>query len=691
MNHSLLQEDMAPSTRNQYNRLGEEKSPYLLQHKDNPVNWFAWGDEAIATARKENKLIFLSIGYSTCYWCHAMEEDSFERPEVADILNRHFISIKVDREERPDLDKVYMEAVVRMTGRGGWPMTVFLTPDLKPFFGGTFFWRTQFLSILENLQQIWLDQPEKIFEAAQILYKDLEAHEKIAKESMPTENTLKKAFHQIEQSFDNQYGGFGRAPKFPQTLLLELLLRIHRRTGSQKALKMVTQTLDNMASGGIYDHLGGGFHRYSTDTEWRVPHFEKMLSDNALLAIIYLEAYQVTGHKRYARIVKGILDYILQEMTSPDGAFYSAEDAGQVGKEGEFYLWKEDELREALSEQVWQYFSDNFAITAQGNFENGENILYLKDKENLYDEESPLLLSARNKLLKLRAQRSKPHKDDKILTAWNGLMIGALARAYQVLDDKHYLEAAQNSARFIRAHLQSNDGFLLRRFRDGEARFPAYLDDYAFMIKGLLDLYESDFDNHWLTWAIDLQEKQDSLFYDPGKGGYFFSDAKDSTVILRQKQPEDGALPSSSAVSVLNLLRLYGLTFNKKYKDRVDEILRFLKPKLEQAPAFFSQTLIALDYRLDRSKEIAIVPGNNQQATQDFLSYRKQTFLPNQVLAMIITNTGDRSEFPPLLKNKKAIKNKTTYYVCENHLCKQPTIDLNIARGFIEDYERYSL
>ncbi|MBI4224684.1 MAG: thioredoxin domain-containing protein, partial [Deltaproteobacteria bacterium] len=477
-----------------YNRLGETKSPYLLQHKDNPVHWFPWGEEAFQAAREENKIIFLSIGYSTCYWCHMMEKDSFEKQEVADVLNQHFISIKVDREEHPDIDQIYMDAVVGMTGQGGWPMSVFLTPDLKPFFGGSFFWQAQFIQILNNIQQTWQKEPQKILASGAKITDFLREKTGGAAAEISI-GLLKKAFAQFQQSFDKTHGGFGQAPKFPHSMNLALLLRIHHRTGNREALGMVTQSLDAMAVGEIYDKIGGGFHRYATHDDWNEPHYEKMLYDNALLAFTYLEGYQVTKNKNYAEVVKGIFRYFLGEMTDPQGGFYSAQDAGEVGKEGEYYHL---------------------------------------NKEN-------------------RAQAEPPAKDDKILTSWNGLMIAALAKGYQVLGDEKYLKAAQASARFIQNNLYKN-GKLLRRFREGEAKFDGTLEDYAFLIHGLLSLYEADGNADWVHWALKLQTKQDEIFWDEENGGYFMGDPNDPALLVKKKELHDGATPSGNAVAALNLV-----------------------------------------------------------------------------------------------------------------------------------------
>jgi len=616
-----------------YNRLGKEKSPYLLQHKDNPVNWFAWGDEAFQAAKKGNKIIFLSIGYSTCYWCHMMEKDSFELQEVADVLNKDFISIKVDREEHPDVDQIYMDAVVAMTGQGGWPMSVFLTPDLKPFYGGTFFWRAQFLQLLSNTQSVWQKEPEKILESANKITEQLQSppssvlpHKGGGDSLSPLwervgergNELLQKAFKQFQQSFDHAYGGFGGAPKFPPSKALSLLLRINRRTGNEEALNMVTKTLDAMAQGGIYDHIGGGFHRYSTDERWEVPHFEKMLYDNALLVWTYLEAYQVTKKELYKNVAEETLDYVLREMTHPEGGFYSAQDAGEVDKEGEYYALSAEE----------------------------------------------------------RHQATPPHKDDKVLTSWNGLMIAAFAKGYQVLGNESYLKAAQKSAAFIKQNL-FKDGKLLRRYREGDSKFLGTLDDYAFLIYGLLTLYESDFDGKWIEWAKTLQQTQDKHFWDSEKeGGYFSGDPNDKTLFIHKKEFHDGAIPSGNAISALNLLKLYALTFEEEYRKKMETLLATMAGEANRYPSGFAQGLIAIDYYLDSSKEIVIAGPLQDKAAKEIVDFAYKQFLPNKVVT---------------IGNKPLIDDKTTVYVCENNVCKKPTTDLEEAKKLIQDFKKYDL
>ncbi len=552
-----------------FNRLSTEKSPYLLQHQDNPVHWFAWGKEAFEAAKAQQKPIFLSIGYSTCYWCHVMEKESFERTEVARVLNRGFISIKVDREERPDIDQVYMEAVQVLTGHGGWPLTALLSPDLKPFFGCTYLPRQQLLALLESAEDAWKNRREDLAASAQSIVQTLSAPLAQKPLSSLTAEALQTAYSDLYYRFDKQHGGFGAAPKFPAAESLALLLRLSRRSSNEHALEMVNLSLHKMACGGIFDQLGGGFHRYSTDEHWLTPHFEKMLYDNALLAHLYLEAFQHSKNEAYSSVAEKVLDYVLREMQNEQGGFFAAQDAGEVGKEGEFYVWPEAELKSLLSHDEFLAAQRIFQITAQGNFENSTNILHRESLPAGTEEPSSELLNAQEKLLAARSKRPGPHKDNKIITAWNGLMISALSKGYQVLANQTYLIAAQKAAGFIQEAMQQ-DGRLLRRFCDGEAKFLGCLDDYAYLIQALLDLYESDFNLSWLNWAQSLQTLLDQFFWSSENKGYFYSEAEDARVLSRKIDWFDGATPSGNGVSALNLLRLYHFTFEPAYKTRAE-------------------------------------------------------------------------------------------------------------------------
>ena len=670
------------------NRLIFEASPYLLQHAHNPVNWYAWGPEALEAAKAEGKTILLSIGYSTCYWCHVMEEESYENERVAEVLNRDFIAIKVDREERPDLDKIHMDAVVAIRGHGGWPLNVFLTPNLEPFWGGSYFQKEQFLDILGQIRTAWEKEPEKIVQSGSQLSQYLETQNQLLKGvEVLDEMVLKAAYDSLASSFDDEFGGFGWAPKFPPSMRLQLLLRIARRTGEPVALEMAEKTLDHMARGGIYDHLGGGFHRYSTDERWLVPHFEKMLYDNASLAWTYLEAYQVSGKAMYSRVAREILDYVLKEMTHPGGGFYSAQDAGEVGEEGAFYVWHTSELREFLSPQEFALFEKVYGLSEPNNFEDGTHILNLQDEYEWEIKANPLIRSAHHKLMAARQARPSPLKDDKILTAWNGLMIAAMAKANQVLGEARFLDAARRAAQFLKQNLMSDRG-LLRRYRDGEATFDGYLDDYAYLISGLLTLYETDFDLSWIDWARELQAKQDELLWNEQLGAYYFSRAGDPHLIRRSVDFVDGARPNSNAVSALNLFKLFALTFHTPYQEKAKTLLTANGGNLSRQPGAFAQTLIALDYHLDRSKEIAVIGASNNADTQAVLSWLRSSFNPNKTLG---AGRPEQSDTLALLARKPMIEGKTTVYVCEDTICNLPTADLKQVQRLVSDIKTYSL
>ena len=672
-----------------YNRLIHEKSPYLLQHKDNPIHWYAWGEEALQAARDQNKPIFLSIGYSTCHWCHVLEKESFENEEVAAMLNKSFICIKVDREEHPDVDQFYMNLVQAMTGSGGWPLTVIMTPEKIPVFGGTYFPKNELIKIIGALGSAWIEQPKKIKAVGDTVRKFIEAEDRISTQLVTLDETLMKDFYKKSLiSYDEENGGFGLAPKFPPTMKMRLLLRIAQRTGDKYAIKMVRSTLEAMSRGGIYDHLGGGFHRYSTDSIWLVPHFEKMLYDQAALATVYLEGYQVTQNKVFESVARGILNYVLKDMTGPQGGFYSAEDADSEGEEGTFYIWSDAELKKVLTKEEYQKVIKIFGVTPQGNFEmTGKNILHLNKGVSWKESSSLEVENISKKLLKIREKRERPFKDDKVLTAWNGLMISAMAKAAQVLQDDKYLRAAQNSTQFIKANLFKN-GKLARRYRDSEAKFTASLDDYAYLIQGLIDLYEADFDEEWLTWANILQKKQDELFWDKASGGYFFSEKEGSLLPGRNKKFEDNARPNSNAVSALNLLKLYNFTLHNPYVDKAKTIFTLAGKKMSQSHNAFAQMFIALDFYLDTSKEVVVVGTKQSNEKDAVIGMLRTEFLPNKTVGYI--SPEFKSSFPAF-ENKVAAEGRTIVYVCENNVCKFPTEDLNKARQLVKENKKYSL
>ncbi len=591
------------------NRLIHETSPYLLQHAYNPVDWYPWGPEALQKAQREEKPIFLSIGYSACHWCHVMARESFENEEIAHYLNEHFVSIKVDREERPDLDEIYMTAVQLLTGQGGWPLTVFLTPDLKPFFGGTYFppedrWgRPGLLTVLKAIVELYRKEREKITEQAERLTQYLNAmqHPKPST-TLLTPELLQRAYLYALQNFDREHGGFGGAPKFPHSLELSFLLRYWRRTQDPDALQIVEFSLEKMARGGIYDQLGGGFHRYTVDAQWRIPHFEKMLYDNALLVWTYLEAYQATQKSLYRQIAEETLEYVLREMTSPEGGFYSAQSADTSAGEGAFYLWTPEEISAVLGPEEGARACEYFGVS---NSEGGASVLYQPYTVEEFAARACMTLSAceewlarvKGKLFAAREQRERPACDEKILTAWNGLMISAFARAHQILEDEKYLRAAQKAARFCLAHLY-RDKSLQRSYKDGQAKGNAYLDDYAFLITALLDLYEADADQEWLQIAKSLSATLLEKFWDEHSGGFYFTSSDHEKLPVRTKSFFDGATPSGNSAATFAFLRLAQLTGDTALRVPAEQTLRLCRDFMEQAPFAFSYMLSALDFYL---------------------------------------------------------------------------------------------
>jgi hypothetical protein len=683
------------------NHLAGEKSPYLLQHAHNPVEWYPWGEEALARAKAENKPIFLSIGYATCHWCHVMERESFENEEIAALLNRWFVCIKVDREERPDLDAIYMAAVQAMTGSGGWPMTVFLTPDRKPFFGGTYFppetrgGQIGLRDLLPKLHELWVSEPERPRQAAE----QLTAHLRTASATqpgaaLPDRSVFERYLAEARAAFDSDSAGFGRGPKFPPAMELALWMRIQWRQGHPTSLPdAVRSTLDAMAAGGLYDHVGGGFHRYTVDRAWRVPHFEKMLYTNALLVRTYLEAFQITGDPAYERVVRETCDYVLRDMTGPAGGFYAAEDADSGSGEGRFYLWTPAQLEAALGKDDAALFAAAFDVTASGNFEGGASILHrvlddaalaqrFQTDATAVDER---LRQARFKLIAARGARERPLRDDKVLTAWNGLMIGALAQADQVLEEPRYRVAAIRSARFILTHLR-HDGRLLRRWAAGEAAIPAVLSDYAFLVQGLLDLYEATFDLRWLTAARDLGRDMVTRFADPS-GGFYDTDGGDATLLLRTKDIYDGGLPSGNAVACLDLLRLAEYFGDEKLRGLAEQTLRTFATPLTKTPRAVPQLLQALDFVLGGSQEIVIAGPPADPRTRSLLATARRTFVPARVVAL--TSGKDAiAEMIPWAAERVAIDGKPTAYVCENFMCLLPARDGDALRRQLQPRPR---
>ncbi len=672
------------------NRLAGETSPYLLQHAHNPVDWYPWGEEALTRARSEDRPILLSIGYSACHWCHVMERESFEDEATAKLMNELFVCIKVDREERPDLDMIYMNAVQIMTGSGGWPLNIFLTPELKPFYGGTYFppderhGMPSFRAVLERVARAFREQRGKVDASGEQILSYVAQMSKVApSREMLTEDLLHAALQDYKARFDDRYGGWGAAPKFPNAAGIGLLLRIHRRHQDPEALRMAEKTLEKMALGGMYDQLGGGFHRYSTDARWLAPHFEKMLYDNALLIPAYLEGYQVTRRPLFTRVARECLEYVLREMTSEEGGFFSAEDADSEGVEGKFYVWTPEEVRAVAGEAAARAFCAYYDVQPGGNWE-GHSILHVSHptEEVARDAGVPaakleaLVAEAKPKLLAFRSGRVRPGLDDKVLTSWNGLMISALARGYQVLEEPRYLEAARKSARFVLHTLRAPDGGLLRTWRRGSARLDACLDDYVFMAAACLDLYESDFDPVWVTEARALMDRTLENFWDKEDGGFFFTPAGQKDLALRSKTGYDGAVPAGNSVAALVLFRLARLTGEESYADRAIAILRAYREPLEQMPAAFSALLWALDLYLDTVKEVALVGRGAAEATQDFLRLVRQRFVPNRVVAFSSEEAvAEMAKTVPLLAGKVALGGKPTAYLCEHFRCKTPTTD----------------
>jgi len=692
------------------NRLIHEKSPYLLQHAYNPVDWHPWGPEAFTKAKQEDKPVFLSVGYSTCYWCHVMERESFDNPEVAKLMNETVVAIKVDREERPDLDAIYMNAVMAMTGSGGWPMTVFLTPEGKPFWGGTYFpaedrWgRPGLKSILRSISEAWRTKRADIVRSSQQLTQTIQDSAQAGSSTQLTTGVLEQATRQFAQQFDVTYGGFGPAPKFPRSHSLSFLLRAWTRTKDPKTLEMVERTLDAMARGGMHDQLGGGFHRYSTDATWLVPHFEKMLYDQALLARTYLEAYQVTGKAQYADTARDIFEYVLRDMRDPTGAFHSAEDAGEVGKEGEYYVWTPQEIDAALSSEEAAIFKRFYGVTPSGNFEHGTTILSIatsldafaaQQQRPVNEVRSPLEV-ARAKLLAVRGQREHPHRDDKILTDWNGLLIGALAYGARALDEPRYAQAAREAASFLLERLQaaspaaggtpspagkvparSRDGRLLHRYREGEASIPAFLDDYAFLAWGLTDLYEATGEARWLAEAKRLTQEMVRLFWDDTADGFFFSGDQNERLIAQTKELYDGALPSGNSIAALDLVRLGQLTMDKELQDHAGRLFQTFSGQANQASSAFPQLLIALDFWLGPLQEIVIAGDPTAADTQQMLQAVYGRFLPRAVLA--VHPVGEAAQaveaLVPFIKEQQPLQGKATAYVCKNYVCHLPTTD----------------
>ncbi|MDA1188715.1 MAG: thioredoxin domain-containing protein [Chloroflexi bacterium] len=666
------------------NRLANETSPYLLQHAENPVDWYPWGPEALAKAQEEDKPILLSVGYSACHWCHVMERESFENKDIAAIMNEHFVSIKVDREERPDIDSIYMTAVQAMTGRGGWPMTVFLTPSGEPFYGGTYFPPEDrhgipgFPRVLTSIASTYKTRKDDIAQSTQQLLQVMQqATEPAEATDLITEDVLSQAFENLLQTFDDEQGGFGTAPKFPQPMTYEFLLRHHLRTGNKQALDMVTLSLDKMAMGGIYDQIGGGFHRYSVDTFWLVPHFEKMLYDNALLVSLYLHTFQVTGNPMYRRVVEETLDYVLREMTSPEGGFYSAQDADSEGVEGKFYIWHPDEIVESLGKETGELVNRYFDVTKVGNFE-GLTILSVTDgamshlrETGMSDEEaSGFLKEVKGKLLTTRNGRIAPSRDDKIITSWNGLMLGAFAEAASVLHRTDYADVAKQNANFLLTTLRP-DGRLLRTYKDGKAKLHGYLEDYAFLIRGLITLHEATFEERWLREAIGLSEQMTGLFWDENSGQFYDTGNDHEALVVRPRDIADNAIPSGNSAAVDVLLRLAIYAGNVDFQRLASSTLQATHHLMTRFPSGAGHWLTALDFYLSKPKEVVIVGERDANDTDALVQEVFKHFMPNRVL-LGLPKGGEPMADLPLAEARDKIRGRATAYVCEEYACMMP-------------------
>lgn len=679
------------------NRLINEKSPYLLQHAHNPVDWFPWCDEAFEKAVKENKLIFLSIGYSTCHWCHVMEKESFVDGEIAQLLNQNFISIKVDREERPDIDHFFMNACQVLTGRGGWPLSIFMTPDKKPFYAGTYFPKQNrygsigFKDLLVNLNLLWKEKSTEIINSAQEISGYLNKSNDANNTAKLDENILHNAYNYFKDNFDYEFGGIGGAPKFPSPHNLMFLLRYWKRYNENNAYDMVVKTLSAMSLGGIFDHIGFGFHRYSTDKKWLVPHFEKMLYDQALLIIAYTEAYQASGNNEFKEIVFKIIEYVFNILKSLDGGFYTAEDADSEGEEGKFYFWIKDEIISILGNENSKIFIDVFNINENGNFENeltgqrnGNNIPHLTaslnnlaDKYGLNSNELKILIDKnRSSLLNHRDKRTRPLRDEKILTDWNGLMIAALAIAGRVFNDNSFILSAEKCFGFIRNNLTTKDGTLLHRYCDGEVKYNGNLDDYAFLIWGLLELYHSTFNEDYLLSAKELLDKSIELFHDENSGGFYFSGKDEIDLSTRSKIFYDSAIPSGNSIMLHNLIAISRITAEPIYEDYANKLLNNISSSISRYPQAFTSSLASLQFLLQITSEFVIVGDFNDTNTVDIIKELNRQLITNTV---IIYKDINKKSFINYLNTFEQLENRTTYYVCRNHTCNLPTTDFKEA------------
>jgi uncharacterized protein YyaL (SSP411 family) len=686
------------SLNKKYNRLINEKSPYLLQHANNPVDWYPWSQEAFNKARRENKPIFLSIGYSTCHWCHVMAHESFEDMEVAKLLNNSFVCIKVDREERPDIDKIYMNVCQIITGRGGWPLTIIMTPEKKPFFAATYIPKeTRYgikgmLAIIPEIKNLWENKDSDLLNSAIEITKTLQKIYNPIEGKELNKEILESTYEQLFDYFDEHYGGFGNQPKFPTPHNLLFLLRYWKRSNDNYSIKIVETTLENMRHGGIYDQIGFGFHRYSTDRKWILPHFEKMLYDQALLTIAFTEAFQATKKPIFKKTVHEIIEYVSRDMTSKEGGFYSAEDADSEGKEGKFYTWDYEELKQILTSEELGIVEKYYSIKSEGNYKSeiGDNVkenifyqsmvideyveFYKIDKKELLDK----LENIRKKLFKKRKDRIHPEKDDKILTDWNGLMIAALSKAAQVFNDNSYVDIAEKALDFIMKNMMKNGKELLHRYRKGEVSISGYADDYAFLIFGLIELYQVTFDSKYLKKSLDLNYYLINHFWDEKNGGFYFTSDKNEKLLIRTKEIYDGAIPSANSVSMYNLIRLARITGDIDYEQKAKQIGKTFYNEITKAPSGYAQMMVGLVFAIGPSYEIVIVGNKEKSDTQRIIKTINSIYLPNKVVILKEPNSKDLliQELAPFIKDYSQINNKATVYVCKNQQCELPTTNI---------------
>jgi uncharacterized protein YyaL (SSP411 family) len=703
MNHAAENESPTKT-----NRLAETKSPYLLQHADNPVDWYPWGPEAFARAAEEDKPIFLSIGYATCHWCHVMEHESFEDPQVAALMNETFVNIKVDREERPDIDQVYMRVCQMMTGSGGWPLTIIMTPDKQPFYAATYipresrYGRIGMLDLIPRIEQVWQSDRDKILGTTRQIAAGLQQMEIRQTGGTLDPKAVDQAFRQLGGRYDAANGGFGSAPKFPSPHNLIFLTRYWHSTGNQLALDMVENTLEQMRLGGIYDQVGFGFHRYSTDAVWLVPHFEKMLYDQAMMTMACTEAWQATGNPVFERTVREIVTYVLRDMTSPEGAFYSAEDADSEGEEGLFYLWTLAEVEAVLGAEDAAFAAAAWSISSGGNFRDeasgrktGSNIPHLNRshaetaaalgvEQEAFDAR---LENCRDRLFSTREKRVHPLKDDKVLADWNGLMAAAMATAGRVFGEPEWVTAAQRATSFVLDEMRDGEGRLLHRYRDGDASIPAFLDDYVFTTTAMLELFEATFDARYLAAAIELQGQQDNLFADGESGGYYFAAADNEELLVRQKEIYDGAIPSGNSTAAANLVRLARLTGNSTYEESADRVIAAFASEVMGQPSAHTQLVSALQLRVGVSLEIVIVGDPTAADTRTLIETARKPYLPNAAVLFVATGRGgDRiRDLVPWTAPYETVDGVATAYVCRNFECELPTTDPAKLAGMLDE------